>query len=89
MVDSFFVSVGAYVSETHGAEYGIPQDSILSPVVFIIDMLPLGNIINHHHANYYFYADDTQLHISVSPNDSNALHNIALTLMYVWIKTLD
>lgn len=69
----FFVGLGAHVSEAHGIQYGIPQGSI--PILFSLNMLPLGNIIKHHHINYDFYADDTQLHIYVSPNDPNSLNS--------------
>lgn len=70
----FFVTRGAHVSETHSIKCGVPQGSILGPVLFSLYMLPLGNISSHHHVNYYFYADDTQLYVSVTPNAPNALH---------------
>ena len=36
------------------------------PSFVYIYMLPIANIINHHHVNYHFYANDTQLYISIA-----------------------
>lgn len=84
----FFVSLGDHVSETHSTQHGIPQGSILGSILFSLYMLPLGIIINHHQVNYYFYADDAQLYISISPNDPTALHRLTACLsdINVWMS---
>ena len=39
-------------------------------------MLPLGHIIENNSINYHSYADDTQLYLSMSPNDYTPLESL-------------
>ncbi|XP_060775062.1 tubulin beta-1 chain isoform X1 [Neoarius graeffei] len=66
---SFFVTMGNCSSTSMSLTCGVPQGSILGPLLFNLYMLPLGQIINNNSILYHCYADDTQIYFALSPND--------------------
>ena len=71
------MSVHCILSDTQFLISGIPEGSVLGPLVFTMYIRPLGIIGHRYGVKYRLYADDTQLYISLDrDNFSSTLNNL-------------
>ena len=59
-----FVNVNKCRSSQRFLERGVPQGSVLGPLLYLLYTSLLADIIKRYNLEYHFYADDTQLYVA-------------------------
>ena len=61
------VQTDSKTSATIPLQSGVPQGSVLGPVMFTVYITPMQRIFKRHGIKYHKYADDIQLYASYNP----------------------
>ena len=78
------VNINGTISNPFELLFGVPQGSVLGPLLFIVYTTPLSSVLTKfYHLNHHLYADDTQLLNSFTTFNCNInltnLHNSLLS----------
>ena len=83
---SFTVKVRKASSGKCYLTIGVPQGSILGPLLFIMYTAELESIALKYGFNIHLFADDTQLYFSFDPHDNSKLHDDSMVRCFNEIK---
>ena len=83
---SQYVSIQGYDSDIKEIKHGVPQGSVLGPLLFLIYINDLHKSIRY--SSVYHFADDTNLlNINTSPKKIQIQINYDLKFLYKWLLT--
>ena len=84
------IRLGDCLSSKADLKFGVPQGSILGPLLFTLCTTPLSSMIFEHAIPHHLYADDSQLYVSFASGDSAAALNglqSCLASVQSWMST--
>ena len=67
------VRTATFSSMPSAVDFGVPQGSVLGPILFLLYTADLLQLVKSHHLTPHAYADDTQIYGHCQPCDTGGL----------------
>lgn len=86
---SMSVSVKGVISSPTPVTCGVPQGSVLGPLLFILYVSDIVQLVESHNLNIHLFADDVQVFGSCAPAESSELSirlSLCLDSVIAWFK---
>ena len=72
---SLFALIEGCRSQSRELKCGVPQGSVLGPILYVLCTAPLADILRFHELQFHFYVEDSKLYTSFSTNNVKELAN--------------
>jgi hypothetical protein len=63
------VTIASKSSAPQWLQCGVPQGSVLGPILFTVYTISLGQLLRDHSMSYHLYADDSSVYLTFEPRD--------------------
>ncbi len=84
---SFSVQLDKISSSLTPLSRGVPQGSILGPLLFSLYMLPLGSIFKKYNISFHCFVDNVQIDLPLKTNNTDSLQPLLNCLrdLKIWL----